>query len=514
LTAFTGACDPSSSPEVSGAEATSDDAMTVVMSAEPLRLDPRYVVDASGLRISRLLFASLVTIDPISLDVVPDLAEELTVEDELRYRVRLRPGLRFADGSTLDADDVVATFASVVDPAVQSRYAATYRRITRVERIDARTVRFVLDAPHATFVTDLEIPVLRAEDALAPVDGPSQLPIGAGPYRLTRREHSFLDLAPNPHWHRGRPAMPHVRIVVIHDDNTRALRLLSGAGDIALDAIPPLLVPLFEDNPAFTVRRARGIGTVYLGLQLEHGALADRRVRIALAHAIDREALIAAKLDGRASLARGFVPPGHWAHDGTLETYPYDPERARRLLREAGAANLSLRLRTTTDRARLSLARALAAMLSGVGIEVQVRPSEKGTLLADLKKGQFDLALMEIPEVFEPHVLSWFFGSDRIPSGDAEGANRWRFRDAALDRALERGRSTVDRAARIAAYAEVQRILARELPVIPLYHPDVVAVLSRRARGFAVPRDGRLATLASAPWGREGAPSRPAPPGL
>ena len=132
-----------------------------------------------------------------------------------------------------------------------------------------------------------------------------------------------------------------------------------------------------------------------------------------------------------------------------------------------------------------------------VGVDVRVRSSDNATLIADLNRGRFQLCLLAVPEVIEPHVLSWFFASDRIPSGQvAAGANRWRFSDPSLDAAFERGRVSSVRAERVRAYAEVQRILASELPVVPLWHRDVVAVLGPGATGFVVPRHGRFSTLA------------------
>jgi peptide/nickel transport system substrate-binding protein len=294
--------------------------------------------------------------------------------------------------------------------------------------------------------------------------------------------------------------------LIIRDDNTRALRLLAGAGDLAVDAVPPLLVPLFERDDRFEVRSAPGVGTAYLGFHMEAEPFDDARVRRAIAHAIDRDTLIEVKLGGRARLARGWVPPGHWAYEEDVPVYDYDPARARALLDEAGlrdpdgdgpAPRASIALRTSTDRFRLSLARAIAAMLRDVGLEVEVRPSETATLIADLNRGRFQLTLLQVPEVFEPHVLSWFFGSDRIPeAGRVEGANRWRLRSPELDAALERGRASHDRDERIAAYRDVQRILATALPVAPLWHEDVTAVIAPDARAYDVPRDGRLGTLA------------------
>jgi peptide/nickel transport system substrate-binding protein len=489
----------------SGADtgSTSDREIVVLWPRDAQDIDPRFTGDAYGLKLSRLLFASVVTVDPVRLEVVPDLAERVDVVSPTEYRVALRRGLRFGDGSVLDAADVAATYRSVVAPAFGTRWAATYRRVSRVETPDAHTVVFHLHAPHATFLTDLELPILRAEDERTHLGTPGDAPpVGSGPYRIVARRPGRIDLAPNPHWHRGAPRFGSVRIVVVQDDNTRALRMLAGAGDVAMNAVPPLLVPLFERDARFRVRSAPGVGTTYLGMNLEARAVADVRVRRAIGHAIDRAAIVRAKLGGRARLARSWIVPGHWAYASDAPDLSYDPTRSRALLDDAGhvalpgASRLRVSLRCGSERSAQSNARAIAAMLREVGIEAEVRPTETATLIADLNQGRFELTLLQVPEVVEPNVLSWFFGSDRIPGPGVEGANRWRLRDARLDAALERGRRSVNRRERHAAYADAQRILADRLPVISLWHEDVVAVTSARAAGFRVPRDGRYATLA------------------
>jgi peptide/nickel transport system substrate-binding protein len=472
-------------------------APVVILPREPEQLDPRYVGDAYGLKVTRLLHASLVRVDPFTLEPVPELAEEIQVESPVRYRVRLRPGLAFSDGTALDAQDVVATFRALVDPKVKSRFVSTFARIRSVQAETAREVVFELDAPHATFLTDLEMPVLRSEDAYIPAQA-GRLPLGAGAYRLAERETGTLILRENRHYHAGPIAHPELKLIVIHDDNTRALRMLAGGGDLALNTIPPLLLPLF-DRPGFRVQSEHGAGTTYIGVNLAFPALADRRVRQAIAHAIDRASLVRHKLFGRAALASSWIAPAHWAYTSDTPRYDFDLERARALMREArpDAEPLALTLRTSSDRAVISMARAIASMLREIGIDLDVRPSEGATLLADLARGRFQLSLLQSPEVVEPHVLSWFFASERIPlPGKREGANRWRIHNAALDAALERGRATVERSARVEAYHEVQRLLASELPVIPLWHEDVVAVTSERLSDFRVPRDARFGTLA------------------
>jgi peptide/nickel transport system substrate-binding protein len=476
--------------------ARSPDEYVVLLPRDVQELDPRHVGDAYGHKVSRLLFASLVTIDAQTLEVIPDLAQRVDVLSPSEYRVILRPALTFSDGSALDAHDVLATFRSVTDPRIQSRYAPTYRRIARMHAPDPQTVVFELDGPHATFLTDLELPVLRAEDASRRIARLGEAPpIGAGPYVLESRVAGSLELRANPRWHAGTARMPKLHLLAVRDDNIRALRMLAGAGDVALNAVPVQLLPLFASSE-FSVRSAHGTGTTYIGVNMQAGALADPRVRRAIAHAIDRAALIDAKLAGYAQLARTPIPPGHWAFAPDTPGYAFDPARARALLREAGVAHLRLSLRCGSDRLRLSIARAIAAMLRDVGIELELRPSETASLIAELDRGRFELTMLQLPELIEPHVLSWFFGSGHVPGPGREGANRWRMTNAELDAALERGRRSTVRAERIAAYRDVQRVLAEQLPVIALWHEDVVAVTSARAASLVVPRDGRFSTLA------------------
>ena len=479
------------------------DALVVMLPRDAEQLDPRFVGDPYGLRVTRLLFASLVTIDPRTLEIIPDLAERVTASSATEFTVVLKQGLRFSDGSALDAEDVVATFEGVTDPALRSRYAHTYRRIANMRVVDRHTIVFTLREPHATFLTDLELPIVRSEDAHRRIATPDEpFPIGAGPYQLAGRQPGLLELRANPYWHRGTPIHPSLRLVVIRDDNTRALRMLAGQGDLALASIPPLLLPMFEEDPNFDTRTAPGISTMYLGFQTESPKLSDVRVRRAIAHAIDRNLLVRAKYHGLAEVADTWIPRGHWADAHGLPTQSFDPVRARALLDEAGFPDpdgteprMTLVLRTTSERFRQSVARAIAGMLRDVGIEVDVRPSETATLIADLNRGQFEITLLQVPEVIEPHVLSWFFDSSRVPGADTEGANRWRYRNEELDQLFELGRTTIDKRARTTAYESVQRILARDLPVLPLWQPDTIAVI-RRGSSFDVPRDGRFGTLA------------------
>ncbi len=481
--------------------------LVVLVDRRVRTLDPRFVGDPVSLRATRLLHAGLMRVDPYSLEVVPDLAESVRWHDERTLLVTLRAGLRFSDGAPLSARDVAATFEGIVDPALGSRYAVTYRRIERVEVLDARRLRFVLRGPHAPLWSDLEIPVLPARFGRRRLPEDPGALVGAGPYRLVGARPGALRLEASPTWHGPVPRWPRVTLLTVADAASRALRLLAGRADLAVGTVPPAFLPVVAREPSLQVRSVPGVTTLYVGLRMDRPPLDEPRVREALLLALDRERLVAGKLGGRGTVAAGWVPPGHWASDPSLRPRPFDPARARALLDAAGYPDpdgpggrprLRLELRVASERGRLSVARALAALWRRtVDVEVAVRPSEPATLFSDLQRGRFQMALMRSPEVIEPHVLAWFFASDRIPRDEGSGgANRWRLRDPALDRALEAGRVATDRAARRAAYRRVQRILAARLPVLPLWHEHVVTVASPRAAAFQPPRDGRLGPLA------------------
>lgn len=474
-------------------------AFTVLFAQPVLQVDPRMVTDTYGIKASRLLFASLVRVDADTLELVLDLAESFEQTAPLIYRVRLRSGLRFADGSALLSDDVVATYKSIVDPALGSPFAPNYKRIAEVRAVDPLTVEFRLSEPHATLYSDLEMPIIRAEDA-GHVIGVTSAAIGAGPYQLTRASTGRLHLQANPFWFHGRPRFEQLDLVTVRDDNTRVLRFLAGGADVAIGVIPPLMVPMFEADKRFVVTSRVGVGTTYIGFHTELSPVSDVRVRRALAMALDRQTLMDSKFQGRAELARSWIPPGHWAYASEVPLVGYNVAGAKRLLDEAGYRDpdgdgpqqrFTLTLRTGSDRYRLSIARAMVSMFAGVGVRVEVRPSETATLLADLNQGHFEMTLLQMPEVFEPNVLETFFHSKSIP-GRGEGKNRWRYSSPALDAALNRGRQTSEREARRAAYVEAQQILARDLPVVPLWHEHAVMVTSARVGAVRTPRDARI----------------------
>jgi peptide/nickel transport system substrate-binding protein len=478
------------------------DELTALVQSEPAHLDPRFPTDALSATLSRLVFGALVDVDPRTLAFTPSLAREVVQVDPLHIRVHLREGVLFHDGAPLTSRDVVATFRGLADPRVgASSRTLVSQTLAETREISPVEVEFVLREPTGIASLVLAHPVLRARDAaggeIPSEPGRERSFVGCGPMRvssLARNAWSFERAAPT----RGGQARA-LRFLTVKDANTMALRLLHSRADVA--EVKPELFPLFFGREGYTVARAHGVACAYLPLRNDHPKLRVREVRHAIAHAIDRASLVRGKFAGCATEASGILPPTHWAYEGDVARYAYDPRRARALLDAswpaAGRAREPLVFRCSNQRFVLTTAAAITEMLRAVGLQVDLRPSELAVLLADLRAGRFDLAMLQAPDVSEPHILWTLFASDAQPTQQTPraGLNRWRFSNPAVDAAVDAGKRVADRDARKAHYARAQRVLAEELPVVPLWHPDVVFVGAPRVQGLVARGDARFEPL-------------------
>lgn len=487
----------------------SGERLVVALESPPETLDRRMALGANAMRVAQLVTPGLTRIDATGA-AVADLAVSFEAEDERTWVFTLREGLLFSDGSPLTSADVVATWRSVLDPALGSPHRGGYGYLEAVEARDERTVVFRLAAPFGAFPVDASLGILPAR-LVGPErrDEVRRRPVGAGPWTVERWERDEeLLLAPNPRYHGGPPAMP-LEIRTVRDETTRVLELRKGRVDVVLNAVSAALLPALRQEERLAVTVGPGAGVSYLMFNLEDPLLSRREVREAIAHAIDREAIARHKFKGAARVADTLLRPEHWAHEPDAFRWPHDPARARALLDAAGlpdpdgagpAMRFRLSLKTSTDRFRRSVALVLAAQLAEVGIGLDVAPLEWGTFMGDVKRGNFQLATLKVTPVIDPDVLRLVFHSDSIPREENGwgGMNRMRYRNPALDAILIRGREATDIAERRALYGEAQRILARELPLLPLVHEDAVGVVAADVVGVEVDPQGSLFSLAAA----------------
>jgi peptide/nickel transport system substrate-binding protein len=376
---------------------------------------------------------------------------------------------------------------------VGSRHASVVETIAEVRDAGDRAVVIRLARPHATLLTDLELPILRADQAAAPPSPDGSLD-GLGPYAVAHAAPGEILLAPARGGVLPEPAHA-VVIRTVHDENARALRLEAGRTDVSLNLVSPALLPALADRRELAIASRPGSNLTYIVVSEQHAPLSDPTVRQALSLAIDRATICATLLGGRAVPAGGLLAPANWAH-ADLSPPAFDPEAARRLLASVDHDRPRLGLLTSTERLRGDIARFIAQELAPAGFDVDVVPLELGTMIARLNGGDFDLAILQLPEVTEPNVLRRFLHSSSIPPA---GANRGRVRDGVLDALLDEGERTSGSDARREIYARLEAHEQRAMHWVPLFYEDQVAVTSERARAFVPSAEGRWLSLAAIP---------------
>ncbi len=479
---------------------TPDDTLVVVIQDKAATIDPRFTLSNYDAAVSHLVAIGLTTVSTANAEPTLALASAIEARDPTTIDITLADA-RFSDGSPVTADDVARTYQTVADPRCGSVYSQIFRdRYARVEALDPRHVRFHLVQPLGTLRSDLEFGIVSFHGV---PPGACRLAsvIGAGPYVLEELTPYHARFAANPYF-TPRARLPHLELRFVDDASARILMLVGGSADLLENAVRPDLVDEVAQRRRVHVESSRSLLLTYMLLNNDDPALRDLRVREAIALALDRRAVIAARFEGRAVLATGLLPPTHWAYNGDVARWDRDLPRARALLDAAGyrpgpdGVRLRLTYKTSADAFRVAIAHVLAAQLGEVGIAVEVRPFEFATFFADIKRGNYQIATMQTTPITEPDFYFSYFHSSRIPDErDRDAQNRWHYRDEEFDRVAAAARHELDRDARKALYAEAQRLVARDLPVIPLWHEDNVVLSNVDVQGYAILPDGRFAGL-------------------
>ena len=471
-----------------------------VIESSPTNLDPRYGTDGVSQRIDRLLFNGLVKRDS-QMELHGDLAEKWENPDPLTYVFHLKPGIKFHDSGPLTSNDVKATIEYMMNPANKSPKRGAFTMIASIEAPDTGTVVFHLKEPYASFLWNLE----RSAVGIAPADaGPDfgRKPIGTGPFKfvsqaqdemvvLERNEDYFGAAERNSKENtavgapssQGKDTVRRVKFRIVPDAIVRALELRKGSADVEMSSLSPDMIPVLTKRAELQVSEEPGTNFAYLGMNLEDTILSHKEVRQALAYATDREALVKYLLHGQARLATGILPPNHWAYEAGVKRYGYDPAEAERLLEAAGfrraadGKRMTLTLKVSTQEQARLLGAALQDQWKKVGVDLEVRPLETATLFSDLGKGNFQLSYsIWIGANNDPDVFDLVFSSKRIPPN---GSNRGHYRNARVDELIAAIRAEMNREKRKELCSEVQKIVAVDLPYVPLWYVDVVSVHRR-----------------------------------
>jgi peptide/nickel transport system substrate-binding protein len=496
--------------------------INIAVATPPESLDSRYGTSAVASRISDLIYAPLFNIGE---DLLPEpfLAESIAALSNKSFKIKLRDNLSFHNGTPLKAQDVVYTYAQLNSPDVASPHAEQFEYIKSIRALNELEIIFELKRPHAPFLTDLcNLGIVSQDSCKDRSQTCRHENNGSGPYKLAHwdKAKESLYLEPFSNWFEGEPKN-NLLIRVVRDENTRMLELIGKKTDLIDSDISPINMQQLKKQSHLQISEVPGLGYSYIAFNLRGPraedkpgseeyktrlALADKRVRKAIAHAIDVDQIIQKILFNTAHRVSGLTPNGHWAKDETLKSPQFDPALAALELDEAGFKieepdnmRFKLVIATTTDRTRQSVAQLYVDFLRRVNIDASVRIKDWSALYQDMKQGRFELFSANWVPVMDPDLYYWVHHSASIPHDNKGGGNRHAYINPEVDRLIDMGRSTMEPKKRKAIYQKIERIMLDDMPYVPLWNEHRIVVQNHeKLRGFIPAITGSLLGLRKA----------------
>jgi peptide/nickel transport system substrate-binding protein len=470
-------------------------ALVVAQAADIIALDPIRVTDTESIEVSELIYEGLVGWKAGTTDIEPRLADSWQVSpDGLVWTFHLHAHVMFHDGTPFDANAVVFSFNRLLDkknPSYLPESEGTLywrfllKDVREVVAKDPLTVEIHTGRSYSPLLADLcEFPMVSPPAAAQRGDSFKIHPVGTGPFLfenwtpgeqvVVRRFEAYWGT---------RPGLDRIVFQVVVDARQRLIDLESGSVDLAT-AILPDEQPFVELHPDLHLHHTPGDDVSYLAFNTQHPPFDDVRVRRAANLAINKTPIVKLAYQGRAIPADGPLPPTSWAYHSPATTYPFDADKAKKLLAEAVAAgrfdpNKTYTLYApTTPRAYLPqperIARLLQAALEQVGIHTELVLQPINDHRADVEVGKHDMAVFGwIGDTGDPdNFLYVLFHSD---NAQATGAQNVAFyKDPEVDKLLIAAQATADEKTRSAIYASVQDKLALDAPWVPIAHSELV----------------------------------------
>ena len=435
-----------------------------------------------------------------STEVIPGLAESWSIsEDGLSYTFKLRRGVAFhttkyfKPSREFNADDVLFTFnRQRLDSHPFHKISnAIYKYfddmdmgtlIKDIVKLDDYTVRFDLTRPEAPFIANLAMgfaSILSAEYGaqLLKKGTPEQMdvkPIGTGPYVFQRyQKDAFIRYTAHPNYWRGKEKTEKLVFAITVDPSVRYARLRKGECHVMAYPLPADLAAM-RKNPDIQVDEQPGLNVGYWAFNTKIKPFDDKRVRLAFSHAVNRQAILDALYQGSGTQAKNPIPPTMWSYNDKIVDYPYDPQKARELLKQAGVKD---GLKTDiwampVQRPYNPNARKMAEMiqqdLKNIGVEAQVVSYEWGTYLKKTRDGEHQTVL-----------LGWtgdngdpdnFLGTLLSCAAARTGNNRALWCDPEFDKLITDARRISDHARRVAMYERAQEIVKEQAPWLTIAH--------------------------------------------
>ncbi|MBI3803830.1 MAG: peptide-binding protein [Nitrospirae bacterium] len=471
---------------------------------EPKRLVPMMASDSASQEITSLVFNGLVKYDK-NARLIGSLAETFERSpDCLSATFHLRKGVKWHDGKEFTADDVLFSYQKVIDPNVITPYSSNFESVARVEKVDPYTVRVIYKEPFAPGLESWTMGILPKhllEGKELNTDPFSRNPVGTGPFRFSEwTTGQKVVLKANPDYFEGKPEIETFIYRILPDMATQFLELKA----LNLDwmALRPVQYQKQTDTSFFRREFNRfkypALAYTYIGYNLLDPKFADPRVRRALTHAIDKEAIIQAVLFGLGRPATGPYIPESWAYNPEVKALDYNPEKAKALLAEAGwrpaepagkdgllqkkGRPFAFTLLTNQgNEERMKAAEIVQNNLKRVGIQVEIRVVEWQALLHQfIDKKQFDAVILGWGVGLDPDIYN-IWHSSKTKEGEFNFVS---YRNPRVDDLLIQGRRSCRPEDRKKIYQEVHRLIAEEQPYTFLYYPMALPIIHKRFTGI------------------------------
>jgi ABC-type transport system substrate-binding protein len=466
---------------------------------DPRSLDPALSTDVPTGRAVSYLFDGL-TRFAIDGKVEPGLATRWDISPDGRtYTFHLRSGVHFHNGAPFVARHVVQSFRRVLDPASRGGRGFPLYPITGARAFadgkgtalglvapDDSTVVITLEAPSATFVKMLALPVASVVPDSAGADF-GQHPIGTGPWRLVEWKHDdYVKFAKNAAYFGGAPKFDTLVARIIPEPTTAVAEFESGTVDVLY--VPEDQTKEWEGDPSkkSMLQSAPALRLWYMGVNVTRGPLKDVRVRQAIAHAIDTRVLLEQLLNGRGRVAAGVIPPALEGADTARVPVAYDTASARRLLKEAGFPNgVDLELWSSQTPPFPRLAEAMQAYLKAVGIRVKLVQRDASTMRAAARAGQTDLVLKDwfadYPDA-ENFLYPLLHSTNK-----GVGGNVSFYTSATFDKLVNQARGETDNAKRADFNRQADSVAYADVALVPLFFYNDLFAVQPWVKGFQVP---------------------------
>ena len=464
-------------------------------------LIPMMASDSASHGIASLIFNGLVKYDK-DLNLVGDLAESWEVSpDGLTITFKLRRGVKWQDGKDFSAEDVMFGFRTIIHPNTRTAYSGDYREVKEARVLDRHTFQVTYKRAFAPGLSSwgslvvLPRHLLEGQDInTAPF---SRKPVGTGPYRFKEwKTGEKIVLEANSDYFEGRPYVDGFVYRIIPDPATMFLEMKAGGIDFM--GLTPLQYMRQTDTRKmrrdFRKYQYLSFGYTYLGYNLKDWKFQDPRVRQAITHAIDRKEIIDGVLLGLGLTATGPYKPDTPWYNPKVKQYPYDTEKAKTLLAEAGWKSsgkegilekegrpfeISI-LTNQGNESRARCAEIIQRRLAGVGIKVKIRTVEWAAFINDfIDKRNFEAVILGWSMGQDPDLYDIWHSSKVGP----KELNFISYKNQEVDSLLEKGRYTFDTKVRKACYDRIQEILAEEQPYTFLFVPYALPVIHARFHG-------------------------------